>query len=153
MGLWDWAVRAYGRPGVAPACLHLQDAHGQNAPLLLAAAWAAAEGRTLDLDAAVGLARAWEADVVGPLRAARRGLKMSHSPIPDAGRETLRETVKAVELESERLLLAALETLAWPGDPAEIGAALDRAARAWAQMKFSAPPPDEVAALAAALLD
>lgn len=153
MGLWDWAVRAYGRPGVAPACLHLQDVHGQNAPLLLAAAWAAAEGRTLDLDAAVGLARAWEADVVGPLRAARRGLKTAHSPILDTGREALRETVKAVELESERLLLAALETLTWPGEPAALHAALDRAASAWAHMKFSAPPSDEVAALAAALLD
>ncbi len=153
MGLWDWAVEAYGRPGAAPACLHLQDAHGQNAPLLLAAAWAAAEGRTLDLDAAIGLARAWEADVVGPLRAARRGLKTSHSPIPDAGREALRETVKAIELESERLLLAALEKLAWPGEAADVGEALSKAADAWARTKISPPPPAEVAALAAALLD
>lgn len=153
MGLWDWAVQAYGRPGAASACLHLQDAHSQNVPLLLAAAWAASQARTLDLDAAVHLARAWEADVVAPLRAVRRALKVSHGPIPDAGREALRETVKAVELESERLLLAALEKLAWPGEPADPGVALGRAAAAWAHMKFSAPPPGEVAALAAALLD
>ena len=42
MGLWDWAVAAYGRPGVAPACLDLQDRFEQNVPLLLAAAWSAA---------------------------------------------------------------------------------------------------------------
>lgn len=153
MGLWDWAVAAYGRPGVAPACLDLQDRFEQNVPLLLAAAWSAAQGRTLDLDAAVALTRAWEADVVAPLRAARRGLKIAHRPIPDAGREALRETVKAVELESERLLLAALETLAWPGQAAPLEPALGRAAAAWATAKNSAPPTREVAVLAAALID
>ncbi|MDI6624629.1 MAG: TIGR02444 family protein, partial [Brevundimonas sp.] len=33
--LWDWAVRAYASDGVGDACLHLQDAAGQNVPLLL----------------------------------------------------------------------------------------------------------------------
>ncbi len=157
MGLWDWALAAYARPNVAAVCLALQDGHGQNVPLLLAAAWAASEGRTLDLDRAVDLTRAWEADVVGPLRSARRGLKMSQSPIPDSGREALRETVKAVELEAERLLLAALESLAWPGEPVAVDAAavttaLAAAATRWSAMKNSSPPADGIAALSSALL-
>lgn len=154
MGLWDWALSAYARPNVAAVCLALQDGHGQNVPLLLAAAWAAAEGRTLDLDRAVALTRAWEADVVAPLRAARRGLKISRNPIPDTGREALRETVKAVELEAERLLLRALESLAWPGDLAPVEPALAAAAARWSATKNSPPPPtDGIIALSSALLD
>ena len=154
MGLWDWALGAYARPKVAAVCLALQDGHGQNVPLLLAAAWAAAEGHTLDLDRAVALTSAWEADVVAPLRAARRGLKISRSAIPDTGREALRETVKAVELEAERLLLRALESLAWPGDAAPVEPALTAAAARWSAMKNSPPPPaDGIIALSSALLD
>jgi uncharacterized protein (TIGR02444 family) len=153
MGLWDWALAAYARPGVAPVCLALQAGHDQNIPLLLAAAWAAEQGRTLDLDRAVAVARAWEADVVGPLRSARRGLKMSQNPIPDSGREALRETVKAVEVEAERLLLAALESLAWPGEAAPVEPALTAAAARWSATKNSPPPPaDGIAALSSALL-
>lgn len=153
MGLWDWALAAYARPGVAPVCLALQDGHDQNIPLLLAAAWAAEEGRALDLDRAVSLTRAWEADVVGPLRTARRALKVSRGPIPDTSREALRETVKAVELEAERLLLAALESLAWPGDVAPAEPALTAAAARWSATKNSPPPPaDGIAALSSALL-
>ncbi len=152
MGLWDWALAAYARPGVAPVCLALQDGHDQNIPLLLAAAWAAEQGRTLDLDRAVAVTRAWEADVVAPLRSARRALKLSHPPVRDSGREALRETVKAVELEAERLLLAALESLAWPGDVAPVEAALTAAAARWTPSKNSPPPADGISALSSALL-
>ena len=152
MGLWDWALAAYGRPGVAAACLALQDARGQNVPLLLAAAWAADQCRTLDLDRAVALTREWETEVVGLLRGARRGLKLSRAPIVDSSRQALRETVKAVELEAERLLLAALESLSWPGEPACVEAALSRAALAWSAGKNSPPPGDDIAALSEALL-
>ncbi|OZA82811.1 MAG: TIGR02444 family protein, partial [Caulobacter sp. 39-67-4] len=43
MTLWDWALQVYARQDVADACLSLQDAHGQNVPYLLWAAWAAGE--------------------------------------------------------------------------------------------------------------
>ena len=53
-GLWDWTLAAYAQPGVADACLRLQDQHGQNTSLLLWAVWAEAAdadqlGRALDL--------------------------------------------------------------------------------------------------------
>lgn len=101
---WDWAVAAYARPGVAEACLDLQDAHGQNVPLLLWAIW-----RGGDVDAAVALARSWEDEVIGPLRGVRRRLKAR------ADAEALRQKVKAVELEAERNLMSALEAFAGVG--------------------------------------
>ena len=100
---WDWAVVAYAKPGVAEVCLDLQDAHGQNVPLLLWALW-----RGGDVTAAVTMARSWEDDVVGPLRGVRRRLKGR------AGAEALRDRVKAVELEAEHVLMSALEALAGP---------------------------------------
>ena len=78
MSLWDWALTAYAAEGVADACLELQDAAGQNIPLLLWAAWCAHTGRTPDedaLEAAGDTARAWQETAIAPLRAVRRALK------------------------------------------------------------------------------
>jgi uncharacterized protein (TIGR02444 family) len=51
---WEWALDAYARPGVAEACLELQDVHGQNVPLLLWAAWAAADALEPDVERGPG---------------------------------------------------------------------------------------------------
>lgn len=113
-GLWDWAVAAYGAPGVGDACVALQDSHDQNVPLLLWSAWLATTGCAPDaetLEAACDTARAWDGVVVAPLRSIRRTLK---APIPDIDngpRQAVRERVKALELEAERHLLEALEAL------------------------------------------
>lgn len=133
--LWDWSVQAWAAPGVAEASLDLQDRQGQNAPLLLWAAWCATTGRGLDeetLEAACDTARAWSATVVEPLRALRRQLKGPIPDLDDAPRQAVREQVKAIELEAERHLLAALEALtttARPPRPAEEG--LVAVARVW----------------------
>ena len=74
-GLWDWSVRAWAAPGVGETCVELQDAAGQNAPLLLWAAWAARTGRAVDedaLEAACDIARAWQEAAVAPRRGVRR---------------------------------------------------------------------------------
>ena len=115
---WDWALEAYARDGVADACLTLQDAHGQNVPLLLWVVWATREGRAPEdeaLYAAAQLARRWEAVAVAPLRAIRRELKQDLEGVPAAERLAFRDHVKAVELEGERLLMRNLELLAEPG--------------------------------------
>lgn len=114
-GLWDWSVAAYGAPGVADACLTLQDHHEQNVPLLLWSAWVAATGRRPDeetIEAACDTARAWDGVVVAPLRAVRRTLKAPVPDIDDGPRQSVRDRVKALELEAERHLLEALEALA-----------------------------------------
>lgn len=135
MKLWDWAVQAYGRPGVEETLLELQDMHGQSSPLLLWAAWCAIEGRTLDgprLRQAADLAEAWERAVVAPLRQARQGLRGPRPPVSDLARETLRRRVQAAELEAERTVLETLEHLA--GEPVAdrpgVGGALQAASGA-----------------------
>lgn len=137
--LWDWASGVYDAPGVAEACLHLQDDADQNVPLLLWAAWIAKSGRQPDaetLEAACDTARVWTDTTIGPLRAVRRTLK---APIPDMGdlaRELVRDRVKALELEAENYLLAALEILAplpeGPPRPAIEG--LVETARLWSRV-------------------
>lgn len=133
--LRDFAVRAWSAPGVAGDCLDLQDGCGQNAPLLLWAAWCARTGRTPDaetLEAACDTARAWETATVRPLRAVRRTLKAAIPDLDDAAREAVRDRVKAVELEAELHLLDALEALSPPpGPPRPVEPALIAAARAW----------------------
>lgn len=136
IGLWDWALKAYGREGVPEACLALQDFHEQNVCLLLWGAWCAQTGRTPDedtLEAASDTARAWETTTVAPLRAIRRTLK---GPVPDLdtdARLSVREKIKALELAAERHLLVQLEALA-PAPSGKARPALDGmadAARLW----------------------
>ncbi|QTC91785.1 TIGR02444 family protein [Brevundimonas goettingensis] len=138
-GLWDWALKAYAAPGVADACLHLQDAAEQNVPLLLWAAWVAETGRRPvedDIEAACDTARAWDGSAVSPLRAIRRTLKAPIPDIDDAAREAVREQIKAVELLAERKLLEALEALAPApsGSPRRAIEGLVETARLWARV-------------------
>lgn len=99
--LWCFSLAVYGRPGVDGVCIDLQDRLGLDVNLLLLALWAGAVcGVRLDGAAMKRLeseAAAWHRPVVAPLRAVRRHLKGI------AGAEALRQTVKAVELEAERL--------------------------------------------------
>lgn len=139
MSLWDWVLEVYSADGVAEACLELQDAAGQNVPLLLWAAWCAAEGRAPDkdaLEAAGDTARAWQETAIAPLRAVRRALKSRAPDLDDADREAIRVQVKAVELEAERRLLAALEILTpAPSEPPQPPTTmLVAAARVWSPM-------------------
>jgi uncharacterized protein (TIGR02444 family) len=117
MRLWDWALEAYARQPVAEACLHLQDAHGQNVPYLLWAAWMAQEGRVADLKAAARIMCGWDAEVGAPMRGVRRALKTPRPPVDDAAKEALRDAVKAVELKGERVLMESLEALSGPAGP------------------------------------
>jgi uncharacterized protein (TIGR02444 family) len=145
--IWEWALAAYGRPGVADACLALQDTHGQNTSFLLWAVWAEAKDPEL-LARAAAVTKAWDETALKPLRAIRRALKPALPPVPDEAREGLREDVKSAELRAERVLM---ETLASLSADARGGApalqALEAASAAW-----TARAPDEaLAALAAAL--
>ena len=137
--LWDWALKAYAAPGVADACLRLQDSADQNVPLLLWAAWGAQTGRRPDeddIEAACDTARVWGGAAVSPLRAIRRTLKGPIPDMDDAAREAVREQIKAVELLAERKLLAALEGLtpAPSGEPRRAIEGLVETARLWARI-------------------
>lgn len=117
MRLWDYAVAAWERPGVREACLELQDHGGQCVPLLLWRAWAAADGRRIDdgcLDRALLLARTWEPEIIAALRAARRALGATCEGLDSGATQRLRQAVRAIELDAERTLLEALESLSPP---------------------------------------
>jgi uncharacterized protein (TIGR02444 family) len=137
VSLWDWAVAAYERPGVAGACLDLQDAHGQNTCFLLWAVWSGAADAGL-LERAAEAAQLWEGEVLGPLRQVRRALKSSTPPLSETAREALREEVKAAELKAEQALLDALGRLVPARRSEDPLQALRAAAAAWGD-----PPPDE----------
>lgn len=111
--LWEFAVALYGRPGVAPSCLRLQDEAGLDIPLLLFSLWAArARGVALtpeDLAAIDRIVAPWREDIVAPLRAVRRRLKQGPSPAPSPGTEALRDKLKKVELGAEAIEIEMLE--------------------------------------------
>ena len=137
--LLDWSLRVWTVEGVQTAALDLQDAQGQNLPLLLWAAWCAQTGRAPgadDIEAACDTARAWSDTTVAPLRAIRRTLKKPVPDIDDGAREAVRERIKAVELLAERHLLEALEALApEPSGPVRPASeALVSTARIWARV-------------------
>jgi uncharacterized protein (TIGR02444 family) len=111
-GLWAFALRLYGAPGVSDACLVLQDESGVDVPVLLFSAWLASSSVAMtqsELARIDGLVKAWRDEVIKPLRAVRRRLKSGPHPAPGPQTEDLRNAVKAVELASEKIALALLE--------------------------------------------
>jgi uncharacterized protein (TIGR02444 family) len=114
--LWSFSLTLYARPGVEQACLQLQSA-GVSVCLLLCAAWLGQRGIACDeqrLQQLRGVAQAWDADVVQPLRALR--VHWKYAATGDAELHSLREKVKSLELEAERILILRLERSAegWP---------------------------------------
>lgn len=119
--LWSFAVQLYARPGVESACLQLQDS-GCDVCLVLTGVWLEQRGiscRDDYLQALRDLAQPWQQNVVMPLRQARQQWRTAASQ--DAELATLREQLKQLELEAERLLLKRLEALTkdWPGESAD----------------------------------
>ncbi|HZZ90582.1 MAG TPA: TIGR02444 family protein [Caulobacteraceae bacterium] len=132
--LWPYALEVYGRAGVEPLLLELQDAHGQCVAYLIWALWTAASGRPIgpaEASACAALAAAWQDAAVAPLRRMRRELKPAART--ERLRDRIREGVKSLELEAERMLLEMLEeaTPAPAGSALAADPALLLAAKAW----------------------
>ena len=152
MRFWTWALEAYARPGVAEACLDLQDRLDQCIPYLLWAAWAASEGRVLDdetLDAGADLADGWQSAAVAPLRAARRAMKAPVAGIEDTAREALRAEAMVLELKAERLVMETLEALT--PEPSAAALSLPGALLAAGDLWRSAAPAEALQRLAQTL--
>ena len=102
---WRFSLRVYDQEGVANECLELQELHGVNVNLLLFCAWIGTQSITLDrndIEAATQIVVHWDAMVVRPLRIARQEMKAD----PDMA--TVRERVKALEIEAEQIEQAML---------------------------------------------
>ena len=97
---WDFSLSTYLRPGVATACLGLQDRHGVDVNMALFCCWVGASGQGViapaEMAAALAVAGPWQRDVVVPLRRIRQDLKGAG----EAGK-MLRRRVAAAEIDAE----------------------------------------------------
>jgi len=148
--LWSFSLATYDGPGVAQACIALQDRHGLDVNLLLFCCWAGAQGQKLSAAKLKRLQQgvaSWQEEVVQPLRRVRRRLKGE----PGDAAQVLRARLMDLEIESERLeqlRLADLVPLAAEHpEPRLAGANL----RAYMDLRGVVLDEDSVAELAAVL--
>jgi uncharacterized protein (TIGR02444 family) len=123
---WTYSLRLYGRPGVSPACIALQDSAGIDVNLLLFCLWAGHRRIALApsaLGGALAVSKEWRI-VMQPLRQARRALK-------PMGVDGLRKSLLKLEVQAERLQqdrLHALVRTARPGTGEPVMVAADNLA-------------------------
>lgn len=130
---WEFSLEFYGRPGVAQACLALQDEAGLDVNLLLFCIWAARGGpgslTPAALERAISASAAWRLQVVGPLRAARRAAKGLGGEHALAFRDDLAATELAAERVEQWLLYESLPGRNPRSPPVRDGHAMTRLAR------------------------
>ena len=108
---WEYSCRIYSLASVREACLQLQDEHDLDVNMLLLCCWhGTTRGEFAErfLAQALSLSQTWSANVVSPLRGARRWMKAQlaqDSPQKALVSESfisLREDIKALELRCEQ---------------------------------------------------
>lgn len=115
---WQFSVKFYAVPGVAQACIDLQDQAGVDVNILFFLLWNATQNRALNCEEVAELERdigAWRDMTVVPLRNLRRALKSPPPAMAPQEAEGFRTRIKAVELEAERLQQEAMYSLARSG--------------------------------------
>jgi uncharacterized protein (TIGR02444 family) len=108
---WRFSLKYYGQAGVSDACIALQDGCGVDVNLLLFLFWLASERQELAADEVKKLdatIKSWRELTIIPIRDTRRKLKGAKTFVDPAKQEALRDKVKAVELEAEKLQQEAL---------------------------------------------
>jgi uncharacterized protein (TIGR02444 family) len=120
---WDFSLRLYARPGVAAACLALQDEYAADVNILLFCCWAGHIGAgPLDQDRLRGLIVAthgWRTDVIQTLRRLRRQLKDPDETVDRQYSEWLRRRVQQIEIDAEHIeQLVLADTAGFVPDPA-----------------------------------
>jgi len=130
---WRFSLAFYRQPGVADACIALQEQAGVDVNLLLFLLWHAARRRAFTpaevaaLEEKIG---AWRETTVVPLRAIRRALKSPPTLVVPSTAEAFRTRIKAIELEAERLQQEAMYALASAAPLGRESPSADEAARA-----------------------
>jgi uncharacterized protein (TIGR02444 family) len=130
---WRFSLQFYRLPGVAEACIKLQEEAGADVNLLLFLLWHGAQLRRLSRAEVERLEQkiaAWRDLAVIPLRAIRRALKSPPGLVEPGTAEAFRTRIKAVELEAERLQQEALYELVRVSLLGEPAPSVDEAARA-----------------------
>ena len=104
---WTFSLEIYGDPEVEKSCLALQEEFALDVNLLLLCCWLGRHGVLLDpkgLQTLRDQSKAWRQEVVSPLREMRQRLKLAVGAVLPDRSAGLRESIKACELESERIL-------------------------------------------------
>ena len=112
---WQFSIKFYAVPGVAQACIELQDQAKVDVNILFFLLWNATQGRSYekaDVAEVERLIGAWRDMTVVPIRNVRRALKSPPAVMTSDVAEGFRTRIKAVELEAERLQQEALYELA-----------------------------------------
>jgi uncharacterized protein (TIGR02444 family) len=115
---WRFSIKFYQVPGVAPACIELQDQAGVDVNVLFFLLWLATQNRALNKEQVAEIERnigAWREMAVVPIRNVRRALKTPPPVMSADAAEGFRTRIKAVELEAERLQQEALFQMAEHG--------------------------------------
>jgi uncharacterized protein (TIGR02444 family) len=111
---WRFSLQLYRLPGVAEACIGLQEEARCDVNLLLFLLWHGAQLRRLsgaEVDELEQKVAPWRNLTVIPLRSIRRALKSPPGLIEGGTAEAFRTRIKAVELEAERLQQEAMYDL------------------------------------------
>jgi uncharacterized protein (TIGR02444 family) len=132
---WDFSISLYGKPGVAPACLALQERHGVDVNALMFCVWLAESGRgpapKAALDEAFAAVAAWHQQVVRTLRPLRQRLKFGFDPVDAELVRALRARIQKIEIDAEHMEQLTLAASAAARAPARAGLGADeRAAHA-----------------------
>jgi uncharacterized protein (TIGR02444 family) len=110
--LWSFALSFYGREEASKACLVLQERIGVDVDIVLFGLFALLrKGVSLNAEeiAAIdALVRSWRSEIVRRLRQMRTRLKSGPNPAPSGSTEELRNRIKSIEIEAERIELDAL---------------------------------------------
>lgn len=115
---WNFSIHLYDQPGVADACLQLQNDHGLDVNLVLFCIWYAnVKGKmTPDLlQTAITYSQEWKREIVQPLRDVRTGMKANQQLAAEIGNneyDKLRAQVKSLELQTEKLQQMRLQEIA-----------------------------------------
>ena len=130
---WDFSIRTYKTEQVATACLSLQDERGVDVNMLLFCCWFGHTRGHLPLQSfqeIFDFSESWAARVVRPLRGARTWMKSDGCSDPRMPTRTcmeLREKIKGLELNAEKIQQSVLESLisSFPETTATLPAQLD----------------------------
>lgn len=101
--LWEYACKVYQLPEIQKICLRMQDCWNADVNVLLAAGWAARQGKEPDWSAILPLVNHWQEEIVCPLRKLRKKLNKN-----SAIENHIRIALLAVELDTEKAELAQL---------------------------------------------
>jgi uncharacterized protein (TIGR02444 family) len=129
---WKFSIKFYAVPGVAQACIDLQDEAKVDVNILFFLLWNATQGRAFkkaDVGEVERMIGAWRDMAVVPIRNVRRALKSPPAVMPPEASKGFRTRIKAVELEAERLQQEALYELAQSSRLGQPSASPARAAR------------------------